>query len=505
MKSSTLIIRTGEFLTRHRNLLLGLAAGLLFLEVVRITGTYFLYPGYLDHGEPSVTLLSWRLLDGFPVFLELDDPALISNIYGPLTYVFHAVSFYFLGPIIPAGKAASLLAATLIPFLVFLSQRHRGFPQAAFAAVLACGLVLFHIPFSIWNRPDSFIALLVVIAVWAANTADPERPEWVKSIVIAVAAGLAVGMKIHAGAYFAPVVLFHCVNGNRGFKTFAGMAFIGLVMVFLPFAFLPFSLSAFIDWITLIAGKKSESVFGSKFVRYGILYSTPVLFYLASRLWSGKRLPARDNVYFWVFVVSLVAILFPATKEGAGTHYFFPFLAVVIDLVLRHAGRVEARKAGVWGLAGGLAVAILIVGIPVQKRFFRSLHWLEVAEIQMEIRTIMTDYEGRSIEMGIGHDVTTYPRTLSRTLLVFAGHPYSFDAAPAMEMIKWNVLLPEGALSELRACKTDLWMIPKGEQPFMMIGYYGTPTLPPVFSETFKLRYSKARTYKYFEVWACNR
>ena len=101
--------------------------------------------------------------------------------------------------------------------------------------------------------------------------------------------------------------------------------------------------------------------------------------------------------------------------------------------------------------------------------------------------------------------VRSLPRTLSRTLLVFAGHPYSLDAAPAMEMIKWTIPLPEQTLSGLRACKTDLWLIPKGEKPFMMTGDYGPPVLPPVFSETFKTRYRKAITYKFFEVWACVR
>ncbi len=68
---------------------------------------------------------------------------------------------------------------------------------------------------------------------------------------VAVAAGLAVGMKIHAGVYFAPVVVFHCLNEQRGFKTFAAMAVAGLAVVLLPFAFSVFSLSAFAEWIVL--------------------------------------------------------------------------------------------------------------------------------------------------------------------------------------------------------------------------------------------------------------
>ena len=107
------------------------------------------------------------------------------------------------------------------------------------------------------------------------------------------------------------------------------------------------------------------------------------------------------------------------------------------------------------------------------ERFYRALHWKDIEEIQSEIRTIMKENQGRTIEMGFGKNLATYPRTLSRTLLVFAGHPYSIDSAPAMETNKWNIPLPEETLSMLRHCKTDLWLIPVGEQPFTMIGYYG--------------------------------
>ena len=505
MKSPTTKSKALDFIVRHRVAVLGIIAGLVLADVFWLATAYLLYPGYLDHGEPSVALISWRLLDGAPAFLSLDDPLLISNIYGPLTYVVHAVSFWLLGPTFIAGKASSFLAAALIPVFVFLSQRRRGFEAAAFGAILACGLVLFHIPFSIWNRPDSFLALLGVITVWAVNASDPKRPEWAKSILIAVAAGLAVGMKVHAGAYFAPVVLFHCMNENRGFRTFAAMAAVGLAVVFLPFAFSVFSLSAYVDWIILFANKDSISVFGSKFIRYGVLYSTPVLFYLAAWRWSGQRLLFAEKIYFWVFVISLVVILSPATKEGAGPHYFFPFLAILIDQVLRHAGRLKAHKAGVWGAAGVLAAVILIVGVPVQKRFFRALHWQQVEDIQSEIRAITAAYPDRTIEMGLGGNVRTYPRTFNKTLLVLGGHPYTFDAAPAMEMNKWKVPLSDDYLAMLRGCNTDIWLIPKGEAPFTMVSYYAAPGVDKAFTETFNVSYGKVKSFDYFDVWACNK
>ena len=199
MKSPAPKPKAVDFIVRHRVAILGIIASLALADVFWLATTYLVYPGYLDHGEPSVTLISWRLLDGLPAFLGFDEPALVSNVYGPLTYAVHAVSFWLIGPSVLAGKMMSFLAAGLIPVLVFLSHRQRGFEAAAFGALLAAALVLFHVPFSLWNRPDSFMALLVVVAVWAANTTDPKKPEWVKSAVIAVAAGLAVGMKLHAG------------------------------------------------------------------------------------------------------------------------------------------------------------------------------------------------------------------------------------------------------------------------------------------------------------------
>ena len=494
-----------DFLCRHRLWLLAAAAVLCFAAVAAVAISYLVYPGYLDHGEPSVALISWRILDGIPAFLGFDEPALVSNVYGPLTYGVHAVSYLFLGPSILAGKAASVLAAALIPVFVFLSQRHRGVDAAAAGAIIGAGLVLFHVPYSIWNRPDSIIALLCVIAVWSANVSDPKRPEWAKSIVIAVAAGLAVGMKIHAGAYFAPVVIYHCLNDNRGIKTFAVMSAAVLGVVMLPFAFSVFSLSNFIVWIVAHTQKDSPVTFVSKFFRHGAIYAMPVLFYLAAWRWPGKQILVAEKAYFWAFVVSLAVIMIPATKIGAGTHYFFPFLAVLVDLILRSARRVKKHEIKVWGLVGALAAIILIVGVPVQKRFFRALNWQEVAAVQTEIRAIMAAYSENTIEMGIGEDLKTYPRTFNRTLLVLDGHPYTIDYAPAMELAMWKIPLTGDLLAMLRGCNTDIWLVPKGEKPFVMTGYYGVPTIERVFPDTFNDRYVKAKSFKFFDVWMCRK
>lgn len=505
MLTPTFTSKVLDFLNQQRVWILFAVAGLLFINLAWVIGSYLIYPGYLDHGEPSVALISWRLLDGFPAYPGFEEPGMVSNVYGPLTYVMHAVSFGLFGPSVMSGKAASLLAALLIPVFIFLSQRMKGFEAAFIGAILATGLVALHIPYSIWNRPDSFIALLVVLGVWVANESNPEGPEWGKSLVIAILGGLAVGFKLHAGIYFAPIVIFHCLNENRGIKVFVAMSAVGMAVVLLPFAFSAFSISSFILWIVRHVDKDNPATTVIRVVRYGLIYLAPLVFFLAARRWPKKRAGLPEKAYFWVFMASLLAVTYPASKIGAGVHYFFPFLAIFVDQILRHARRVRKYQNKVMAGIGVLAAVILILGVPVQKRFYRALHWEKIASIQSEIRAIMAKNPDKTIEMGVGQNTATYPRTFNKTLLVLDGHPYTIDAAPAMEMTMMKIPLNDDLLSLLRGCSTDLWLIPKGEKPFVMTGYYGVPTVGQAFIDTFNASYAKVESLDHFDVWGCRR
>ena len=103
---------------------LGAIAVLCFIDVAAVAISYLVYPGYLDHGEPSVALISWRLLDGLPAFLGFDEPVLISNIYGPLTYVFHALSFWLLG--MREISSRTRMARTVIAAILHFNLRALG-------------------------------------------------------------------------------------------------------------------------------------------------------------------------------------------------------------------------------------------------------------------------------------------------------------------------------------------------------------------------------------------
>jgi len=485
--------------------MLCISASLLFINVVWVAASYLFYPGYLDHGEPGMALISWRLLDGHPAYLGFNSPTLISNVYGPLTYTSHALSFWLFGPTILSGKVISFLATILIPIFVFFSHRRKGFEVAAGGALLASALILFLIPFSVWTRPESLMALLGVIAVWASNASDPNKSEWRKSVLIALVASLALGMKLHAGIYFAPVVIFHCMNKKRGVKTFAVMAVIGTIVAFFPFFFSVFPISDFWAWIFYHINKDSPSQFVFKYFRYGLVYASAGIFYMSASRWSGKEHSLAEKIYFGLFIACLVITLFPATKVGAGTYYFYPFLAVLIDQILRHASQVKKHKKVIWCLFTVLTATLLITSIPAQKRFFRALHWKEVTAVKAEIRNVLAAYSDRTIEMGFGNNIATYPRTFYRTLLVMAGHPYTIDAAPAMELNMWKVPLTDNLLARVRSCNTNIWLIPKDEVPFQMIGYYGYPSLDKAFRKNFLAGHRKIDTLDYFDIWECRK
>ena len=499
--------RVTEFLSRNWMWLLSAVAGVVFFDLIWAAAAYLIYPGYLDHGEPSVTLISWGLLDGVPAYPAFDQPNRTTNVYGAYTYLLHALSFLVAGPSMAAGKAASLLAVILIPVVMFFDQRRRGLEIGVVAFILAVGFILHNLPISIWNRPDSFIVLLVAGAVWAKNASQPGKPEWGKTLFIGVCGGLAVGFKIHAGIFIAPVALAQCMDSERGLRSLLAAAVVGLAVALMPFGLGVFSLGDFLSWFgILLKGKDSPFEFMIPLFRYSLLYLAPVALFALS-YGSHKKAKGADGlkerIYLFAYLGCMAAAIYVGAKPGAGIHYLYPLLPMTIDLSFEFASRFPRRQKAVWLGVGAFCVLILALGIPVQKRFYRALHWQQSGEITAELRTIMSQNPGLTIEMGVGQDVVTYRNTLNRTLLVLAGHPYTFDSAVVMETSMLGIPLTDDTVAMVRGCSTDIWLIPKNEAPFAMTSYYGTPMFGPAFIEAFRRSYKIKASFDYFDVWGC--
>jgi hypothetical protein len=320
-----------------------------------------------------------------------------------------------------------------------------------------------------------------------------------RTVLIAALAALATSAKLHAALYFAPLVLFYA--WDRGFRSFALMTAVGAVLVLAPFALPLFSLADYVSWFEPVtAGKHNSWGVFLKVFRYSLFYFAPLIFPFLER----KSLEPRDWVYVGAYAGCIVLAYFPASKPGAGMHYLLPFAPVAVDVALRYGAARFTRRAATIA-AAALAVALLLVCMPIQQRFIEALHWDEARAIEVEIRQILADFKGRSLEMGVGETVVSYPKTFQKPILVTAGNPYSLDAAIMTETAYLKIPLPPATIERIRRCHTDAWLIPAGERPFTMIGYYAMPAFGQEFQEAFLAAYEKRRSYRIFDVWACKR
>jgi hypothetical protein len=46
-------------------------------------------------------------------------------------------------------------------------------------------------------------------------------------------------------------------------------------------------------------------------------------------------------------------------------------------------------------------------------------------------------------------------------------------------------------------------LVPKGELPFALIGYYGNRVFDDTFRNTFLGNYEKRKRFTYFDAWVC--
>ncbi|MDA0305555.1 MAG: hypothetical protein O3B76_04620 [Proteobacteria bacterium] len=510
MIASSLWPKAVEIFGRYQAWILAVLAGLCVIDLAWMGGSYLLYPGYLDHGEPSISLIAWRLLDGVPAYQAFDAPGRVSNVYGPLSYLLHVPFFFVFGPLVTSGKAASIVAAMVLPVLMFLDHRRNGFSIGSVALVLGASFLLFNTYIVLFSRPDAALAVLVAGAVWVKNASQPGAPEWGRTIIIGVIGGLAVSLKIHGAIFIAPVALVYCLDRGDGPRAFflacITVSGVALGVALAPFALPLFSLGDYLSWFGPMSGKPEPLQQLTRLLRYSVLYVVPValLFYF-SRSQRKKHDRLCDRTYFGAYLVCLAMAIFLGSKPGADIHYMFPFSAIIVDLMLRHGRRIAKRKDIVWAAIGGVTALMLALGVPVQKRFLRAMDWDEATRITAEIRQIMLTHPDLTLEMGLGENITTYKRTWFKTLPVLAGNPYTLDTAIVMETSLLKIPLTDDTLAMIRGCSTDLWLVPKGERPFEMIGYYGIPVFDEAFKEAFFSNYENRESSTFYDLWRCKR
>lgn len=470
--------------------------------------TYAVYPGYLDHGEANVSIIAWNLLHGIPAYHPFDAPERITNLYGPFTYLWHAWPLALFGGGIHAGKLGGVLAALFIPVGIWLAHRQDGRGPVTLAVGLGAAFTLIHLPFPVFVRPDALMTALAALAVWAFRESERgASPLWT-GLAIAVTAGIATDIKILGGIYFAPMVLGFMLAHHPRHWALPGLA--GATIAFGPFAMPLFPIGDYLTWFGLIAGKENSwFALGKLMWHLELTLLMPVVTWGLAVWLPGGRRPERPRlVALGTYVVCVLATLYPATKIGANHHYFLPFAPAAIWLTLEALKAAPTRwSQHLKGLL--LATLVLMLGLAWQpeRRFFKRLEWTHARLVVAEIKAVMADYPHRSLQMGVGGviegDQLSFELYSWRSLPVYAGHPITQDAGIVMELTKLGVPMPEEAIERLRTCHTALWLIPTGEMPFQLWGYYNQTVYGEPFRETFLDTHALVESRAIFDVWEC--
>jgi 4-amino-4-deoxy-L-arabinose transferase-like glycosyltransferase len=470
------------------------------LAVAAAAISYVFYLGYIEHGEATIVAAAFRLLSGHPAYHPFGAPERTSNVYGPWTYLWTAWPMALFGAKVWTSKLATSLAPILVLAVAWAVGRRFGTMGLGLALAWTAGGIITHLPFTTTVRPDSLLTLMVAVAVWAAARADSKPGmAWTETILIAVASGIAVNIKIHAGLYLAPVVLFHLWPH---WWRLVPMAAAGLAALALPFASPLFPLGDYLSWFGPMSAKENAwNAFRILWMRFALYLVIPaVLWGMAG--WRG--IPGRMRAVLALYALCILVALFPATKVGASHHYYMPFVPtmVLVSLIAleRADWRLNARR---WAL--GLAVLLLAMGAQTERRFFKVMEWQEARDVVAEIQAIQASHAGQAIQMGVGGPRTEEKFFLYswRHLLVFGGGPFTLDTGIVMEMTKLGVPLPDETYRRLAGCETQIWLTPKGEAPFSLIGYYDQTVYDQRFRDTFAAHMSREGSGRFFDIWRC--
>ncbi|MBK9304439.1 MAG: glycosyltransferase family 39 protein [bacterium] len=493
--------------SRIRPALAGLAV-IVCLAFLTTSLWYLNHDGYASDVEAMVSSVSWWVQTGGPLYHAPDADPQYSVLYGPVVYLATGLCLDLLHPSIFAAKLGALLALYASVVLLYLTIRRLVSGALAFG-MIAIALLLY------WTggtsamlvRPDPYILFAVCLGLHAAG-ASRRVPAVVGA---ALALGLAVNLKVHAVLYLLPVLtLLDERHGSRA--TRAALA-LGAVAVVAPFALHDgISLVNYLSWILIGAHHGLELDYLPHLFTRALFFAIPVLVLLsapgrpAHRPWMRRQL-----VLAWAAGNAAVIVL--AMKPGAGQVHLLPMIPINLVFAARlwpaagMRGLLFPERAASWrlGAVSAFLAAALVAGSVSGYRSARlaSSRMENSTAISADIRGILAAHPDRAIGMGYSGDGNYFHLANLRPLLTFSGNPLLIDAVSLMDSRRAHREIPEATLAALDAGVIDLWLVPRGRQPFRLANWY--PPHDDVFSDEVRARFSSHYRLeghsRYFDLW----
>lgn len=479
---------------------LGLAAIATYVAIVL---WYFQLPIFFDHAEPTVAAIAWLFNLGQPVYHAPDAAERYAHIYGPFAVMIPAWFLAALGPGMAQAKASGIAAGLLSLALVYRLVRR---PTSARTAVILTGLfavqALIFRNLAFWIRPDSFQMLFVAAGLLGATSTRP----WIASLALGISTGVLMSLKFTGFLYALPAV--GLLAAAHGVRWIVPCALAAAAMAVWPFVvFDNVSFAYFRHWVGLSADNGVGFVTLRQNVEWGAFILLPVVPTILADLVSPADRRRRTCMMAGL-VAGIVGVIVAASKPGAGPYHVMPFLPVVFYALALHLPAIPDRVRQQPAFRhGGPALALVsaILAICQQVFFFAGIAETAGMRFVDDLRQFAAAHPDETIAMGYGK--TGERLTFSRAILVFQNGEYLLDAPAIQEYQMSGEELPPQTIAALGACRVDLFVFPKGSDPFTAANKYPSvrdrPLFSPEFRRVFFERYERAPDTEYFQVWRC--
>jgi hypothetical protein len=105
--------------------------------------------------------------------------------------------------------------------------------------------------------------------------------------------------------------------------------------------------------------------------------------------------------------------------------------------------------------------------------------------------------------MAYGGEGSAYALTFYRPYLIFAGNPLLVDVIAVMEGQESGRPLPSSTYDAMRDGTVQIWLVPKGGQPFAKKNWYRPhgQVFPSDFVAILRDRYERSGQTQFFELW----
>jgi hypothetical protein len=483
-----------------------IASGSIFVIWLSAEAIYYLFwPGYVNHIESTIVSVAWLADNGMPPYERPDSEFPYSLPYGPLLFIVEGWLLKLFGPSLVASKLGGALGLPLGLALLWIAVRRAGGENRQ--AIVSMGLVsLGYLLFG--TAPYETHANGFILTLTSASLALATAPASIlAAALLGLTAGCLINLKLHAALYALPALGYYLGRAARPKRDIFILAGFALGAVSAPFLLGGVSLSQYIAVlrITAMHGLSVDELVPN--VLFGAALIAPLVWVLVSGGLGGGR-SAIISIYGYVVGLSLVVVI--ASKPGAGPVHLMPELPnlafLLCAIVSRRPSDPSGRRLQYEFLMGCATILVLLpILFNIQRLVFTKIGDFSAAGRHVtELNVFLNEFDKDDVAMGYGDDQHQLLSNL-RPLLTFRGAPMRFEPSVIMDRIlSGETVFKKTDYDDFSRCRPEIWIIPKGGEPFSISnGYTQQDLFPDEFRQSFLANYRPVRSGNYFDAWEC--